>query len=315
MNILHAVFPSGIFSSGPVQAAAVVGAVVALVCAPVGVFTVIRGQSFAGHAFSDITATGGSAAFLLGVSPLVGFVAMGLAGAGALELLGADRRRGRDLATGIVLGAGLGLSALLLYLSTTTETTTGAAVTVLFGSIFAVSTASLPLVIGFGVLALLLVGLVYRPLLLSSISPELAAAQGSPLRLIGLTYTVALALSVALAALTIGAILSTALLIGPAATALRLARSPGRAALYAAGIGVAATWAGIILAYDSYTWPPSHQGWPVSFFVVSLVLVVYLLAQLRGGREHRRARVPLNVAAATAARAGGSAIVASPGRS
>ena len=180
MSVLHAVFPPGIFSSGPVQAAAVVGTVVAIVCAPVGVFTVIRGQSFAGHAFADITATGGSAAFLLGVSPLVGFVALGLAGAGAMELLGADRRRGRDLATGIVLGAGLGVSALLLYLSTTTETTTGAAVTVLFGSIFAVSTASLPLVIGFGVLALLLVGLVYRPLLLSSISSELAAAQGTP---------------------------------------------------------------------------------------------------------------------------------------
>ena len=139
MSILHAVFPPGFFSSGPVQSAAVVGAVVALVCAPIGVFTVIRGQSFAGHAFADITSTGGSAAVVLGVSPLVGFVAFGVAGAGAMELLGTNRRSGRDLATGIVLGAALGLSALFLYLSTTTETTTGAAVTVLFGSIFAVS--------------------------------------------------------------------------------------------------------------------------------------------------------------------------------
>ena len=180
MGILHAVFPSGFFSSGPVQAAAIVGAVVALVCAPVGVFTVIRGQSFAGHAFADITATGGSAAVVLGVSPLVGFVAMGLGGAGAMELLGTNRRQGRDLATGIVLGAALGLSALFLYVSTTSQTTTGAAVTVLFGSIFAVSTASLPLVIGLGALALCLVGVVYRPLLLSSISPELAAVPGHP---------------------------------------------------------------------------------------------------------------------------------------
>ncbi len=292
MSILHAVFPPGFFSSGPVQSAAVVGAVVALVCAPIGVFTVIRGQSFAGHAFADITSTGGSAAVVLGVSPLVGFVAFGVAGAGAVELLGTNRRSGRDLATGIVLGAALGLSALFLYLSTTTETTTGAAVTVLFGSIFAVSSASLPLVIVFGALALLLVGVVYRPLLLSSINPDLAAAQGMPLRLIGTTYSVALALSVALSALTIGAILSTALLIGPAAAALRLARSPGRAAAWAAGVGIAVTWAGIVLAYDSYTWPPTHQGWPVSFFVVSLVLVVYLLAQVLGGREARRREQP-----------------------
>ena len=300
MGILHAVFPSGFFSSGPVQAAAIVGAVVALVCAPVGVFTVIRGQSFAGHAFADITATGGSAAVVLGVSPLVGFVAMGLGGAGAMELLGTNRRQGRDLATGIVLGAALGLSALFLYISTTSQTTTGAAVTVLFGSIFAVSTASLPLVIGLGALALLLVGVVYRPLLLSSISPELAASQGTPARLIGAVYTVALALSVALSALTIGAILSTALLIGPAAAALRLARSPGRAAAWAAGIGVAVTWAGIVMAYDSYTWPPAHRGWPVSFFVVSLVLVVYLLVQLAGSRERRTSRAPLSASGVAA---------------
>jgi zinc/manganese transport system permease protein len=287
VSILHAIFQPGLFSNSSVQDAAVLGAVVALVCAPVGVFTVVRGQSFAGHAFADITATGGSAAFLLGVSPLLGFVVMALAGASTAELLGTERQRGRDLTTGVVLGAGLGLSALLLYLTTTTQSTTGAAVTVLFGSIFAVSTSTFPLVIGFGASALVLVGLVYRPLLLSSINPDLASAQGLGRRVVGLAYMVSLALSVALSALTIGAILSTALLIGPAAAALRLARSPGRAIACAALIGVAATWAGIVLAYDSYNWPPAQQGWPVSFFVVSLVLAAYLLAQLSGRRARR----------------------------
>jgi zinc/manganese transport system permease protein len=282
MSILHAVFQPGFFANPSVHTAAVVGVVVALVCAPVGVFTVIRGQSFAGHAFADITATGGSAAFLIGINPLLGFAAMGLAGGGAMELMGQARQRGRDLVTGIVLGAALGLSALLLYLSTTTESTSGAAVTVLFGSIFAVSNSTLPLVVAVGALALAVVGLVYRPLLLSSISPDLAAAQGVRVRLVGMAYMVALPLSVALSALTIGAILSTALLIGPAATALRLARRPGAAIAWAVAIGTGATWAGILLAYDSYTWPPAQQGWPVSFFVVVLVLVAYLLAQLKG---------------------------------
>lgn len=288
MSILHAIFQPGLFSNPAVHTAAVVGAVVALVCAPVGVFTVVRGQSFAGHAFSDITATGGSAAFLLGINPLLGFAAMGLLGGGAMEMLGAERQRGRDLATGILLGLGLGVSALLLYLSTTSNSTSGTAVTVLFGSIFAVNSSTLPLVVALGALALVLVGLVYRPLLLSSISPDLAAAQGVRLRLVRLAFMVALPLSVALSALTIGAILSTALLIGPAAAALRLARSPGRAIAWAAAIGVGATWAGIVMAYDSYTWPPAQQGWPVSFFVVVLVLGAYLVAQFQGGRRQRR---------------------------
>jgi zinc/manganese transport system permease protein len=128
---------------------------------------------------------------------------------------------------------------------------------------------------------------VYRPLLLSSASPELAAARRIPVRLVGSLYLIAMAVAVALCALTIGAILSTALLIGPAGAALRLSARPGRAILTAGLIGLGATWLGILLAYDSYYWPPVRHGWPVSFFVVSAVLLAYLLA----GRRHER-RVP-----------------------
>jgi zinc/manganese transport system permease protein len=41
-------------------------------------------------------------------------------------------------------------------------------------------------------------------------------------------------------------------------------------------IGVGAMWLGILLAYDSYYWPPLHHGWPVSFFVVTIVLLAYI---------------------------------------
>jgi zinc/manganese transport system permease protein len=292
MTLLHAIFQPGFFDNSAVQTAVVVGAVVACVCAPVGVFTVIRAQSFAGHALADITSTGGSAAAVTGINPLLGFAAAGLLGGGAMELLGTAGHRGRDLVTGIVLGAALGLSALFLYLSVTNGSTSGAVVSVLFGSIFAVSAGTLPLVVALGAVALVLIGLVYRPLLLSSVSADLAAAQGVRLRTVGLVYMAALALAVALSAITIGAILSTALLIGPAATALRLARSPGGAMAWAAALGTACTWAGVVLAYDSYTWPPTQQGWPVSFFVVVLVLAAYLLSQLKGRAARRSPRAP-----------------------
>jgi zinc/manganese transport system permease protein len=280
MTLYNAVFAPGLFTNSSVQEAAIIAVLVAAVCGPVGVFTVMRSQSFAGHALADITSTGGSAAFLLGVSPLLGFVVFGVTAGGTMEVVGAQRRRGRDLATGIVLGAALGLSALLLYFTTTSQSTTGAAVTVLFGSIFAVSRSTVVFAAGVGAVALVLVGLVYRPLLLSSFNPDLAAAQGIPVRWVGAAYMVALALAVALSALTIGAILSTALLVGPSAAAVYFTRSPGRAMAAAAAVSLGATWLGVILAYDSYSWPPSHQGWPVSFFVVSLVLATYLVARL-----------------------------------
>jgi zinc/manganese transport system permease protein len=52
-------------------------------------------------------------------------------------------------------------------------------------------------------------------------------------------------------------------------------------------IGVAATWIGVVLAYDSYYWPPHGHGWPVSFFVVVLVILAYLATYLRRPAERR----------------------------
>lgn len=281
-HLLAPLFAPGFFQSSPVGTAIVVGLLVSVVSGVVGVFTVLRGQSFAGHAFGDIGTTGGSWAYLVGIGPLWGFVIAGVAAAAALEAIGVQRARGRDLATGIVLGAALGLSALFLYLDTTSSSTTGATITILFGSIFAVSSSTIPLAILLSAVSVAAVAVLYRPLLLSSLSPELAAARGIPVRLVGALYLLALALAVALAAITIGAILSTALLIGPAATAtaLRLTRSPGRAMLAASLLALAAAWIGIVLAYDSFQWPPAGHGWPVSFFVVALVLLFYLLAGL-----------------------------------
>jgi zinc/manganese transport system permease protein len=283
-----AVFAPGFFSSSTVHTALVVGAIVAVVSGVVGVFTVLRGQSFAGHAFSDLGTTGGSGGFLVGIGPLWGFVIAGVACAGALELIGVQRARGRDLATGVILGAALGLGALFIYLDTTAASTTGVTQTVLFGSIFAVSSSALPLAIGLGAVAIAAVLVTYRPLLLSSASPELAAARGIPVRLIGALFLVVLSTAAALAAITIGSILATALLIGPAATALRLTRSPGRAMVAATLLGLVITWLSIVLAYDSYDWSASGAGWPVSFFVVALVLIVYVLSDLL--RPRRLAR-------------------------
>jgi zinc/manganese transport system permease protein len=257
----------------------------------------MRGQSFAGEALGDIGTTGGSGAFLIGVGPLWGFVAISIVAAAAMEMIGIQRPRGRDLATGIVLGAALGLAALFLYLDATYRNTTGATVTILFGSIFTIAGSTTPVIIVLSATALAIVAALYRPLLLSSVSTDLAAARGISVRLVGALYLLALAISVALASMTIGTILSTALLVGPAATALRLTRRPGAAMLAAAGIGIGATWLGIVLAYDSYDWPPVGHGWPVSFFVVTIVFVLYLLSGLPElWRTRRRRRVDRAIA-------------------
>jgi zinc/manganese transport system permease protein len=302
-GLLHVLFAPGFFSSAPVGLALLTGGVAAFVSGAVGAFTVLRGQSYAGHALADISVTGGSGSYLIGISPLLGFAGTGVLAAGVMDMIGIRRPRGRDLATGIVRGAGLGLAALFLFWDTTHTNTTGVAVSILFGSMFTISPSVVPLVIICSAVALAIVVVLYRPLLLSSVSADLAAARGIPVRAVGFLCLIAIALAVSLSALTIGTILSTALLVGPAATALRLTSRPGRATVMAALLGVAVTWLGIVLAYDSFTWPPRHDGWPVSFFIVALIFAGYLLAQLAGRRKVARPAPRPGGAAAGASRA------------
>jgi zinc/manganese transport system permease protein len=282
---MHWLLEPGLLSSGPVRTALLVGSVVAITSGVVGVFTVVRGQSFAGHSLADVATTGGSGAFLIGVNQFWGFLVAGVTAATVMELIGVQRRRGRDIATGVVLGASLGVAALFLYLAAQQTSTTGASFSILFGSMFVISLSTVPVLIASGVIALVIIALLARVLLLSSLSADLAAARGVNVRVLGVAYLAALAVSVSLSAVVIGAVLSTALLIGPSAAALRMAKSPGRAMALSAVIGTAAVWLGVVLAYDSFYWPPHDHGWPVSFFVVVLVILVYLLSYIRRPRR------------------------------
>jgi zinc/manganese transport system permease protein len=288
-SLLAAIFEPGFFASEPVHTAMAVGGGAALVSGIIGVITVMRGQSFAGHALADVSSAGGAASFLLGINPLLGFMIMAVMAAGGMELVRVRRARERDLVTGVVLGAGLGLAALFIYFDVTSKSTTGAAITIMFGSMFAIPASIIPLALAVGIVALLVVAMLYRPLLLSSLEPELAAVRGVRVRMIGNLHLMALALAVSLSAMTVGAILSTALLIGPAAIALRVAKRPGYALVLAALIGTGATWAGILLAYDSYYWTPGH-GWPVSFFVVALIFALYVITVGAGRNAERTPR-------------------------
>lgn len=294
-NLWSTVFEASFFSNDAVQVALIIGAVVSVVSALVGTFTVIRGQSFAGHSLADIGSAGGSAAFLVGVPTFYEFVACNVAAAAVMELIGIRRPRGRDLATGIVLGAALGLAALFLYLDTTASSTTGATNSILFGSLFTVDPSIVPVVSLFGIAVVAVIAALFRPLLLTAVSYDLAAVRGVPVRLVGAAYLLTLAVAVSLSAVTIGAILSTALLIGPAATSLRVTARTGPALIVAAVLGLVATWAGILIAYDSADWDASGQGLPVSFCIVCVVFALYLLAALPA--RYRSARLARQISA------------------
>ena len=264
----------------PVQTALALSASAVLLCGALGLLTLIRGQAFAGHVLADISSAGGAGSLLFNLSPLLGFLFFGLAGVGALEILQARHGAARDEEAGILLGAGLGITALLLHFCLTHHGANGAAQAVMFGAMFTLPPHMLIKAWGLTIIGLLTLAIIARPLLFASMNPDLARIAGLPVRALSLVFLLLLALGVTLAAMSIGAILSTSLLVGPAAVALRLARTMRGAMLLVMACGLTACWGGIGLAYMSYNWLPGHT-WPVSFFIVALLLLFYLLSRVK----------------------------------
>jgi zinc/manganese transport system permease protein len=254
------------------------GTIVAVVAGLIGVFVVLRGSSFAAHALSHIGFAGATGAVVLGISPIFGLLAFTVGSGTVIGALG-DRLRGRDVTIGIVLAWTLGLGVLFISLYTGYATE---AYALLFGEILGISARDVFVTLVGGLVTLaLLIGL-YRPLLFASVDEDLAAARGVPVRALSIAFMAVLALAVTEAVQVVGVLLIFALVVTPAAIAVRLTSRPGRALLLSALLALAFTWAGLTLAYFS-----PH---PVSFFITSLAFATYLAVRLGGSLAARVSR-------------------------
>ncbi|MBO0780649.1 MAG: metal ABC transporter permease [Ktedonobacteraceae bacterium] len=268
-----------------VQNAFLAGTIVAIVTAVVGYFVILRAQAFASDALTDMGFAGATAAAILGISSFLGMLLMTLLSALGLGALG-ERVRGRDVETGMVLSFGLGLGVLFLSLyaqRSNADARTGTGM--LFGSLLSISSDDVWIVLGCGIVVLLLLALIFRPLLFASIDPVVARTRGVPVRLLSVVFLVLVGITAAEAVLVVGVLLVTALLIAPAATAQQLARRPFTAMLLSVLFSLFFTWGGLLLAFlDSQL--------PVSFSITALATAWYLLALLvsRRGSPRRFAR-------------------------
>jgi zinc/manganese transport system permease protein len=245
------------------QTAFEAGTVVAIVAGAVGYFLVLRNLAFAGHALSHVGFAGATGAVLLGVTPFWGLLAFTVGGGIGMGLLG-DQLRGRDVAVGIMLSLSLGLGVLFLHLYTTYATQ---ATSLLFGNVLGVSPENLRDMLVLGVLTLGFLTAIARPLVFATLDPELAEAKGVSLRLIAVLFLVVVAIAVAEAVQVVGILLVFALMVGPAAAALRCTTRLKSGIALSVIFAVAETWAGIALAYVT--------DWPPSFWITLLSSVVY----------------------------------------
>ena len=258
----------GIFQYQFMRHAFEAGTVISIVAGIMGYLVVLRRTAFAAHAYAEIGFAGAAGAVILGINPLVGLLSSSILGGFGIAVLG-KRASERDVEIGTVLAFALGLGLLFISLYTGYATE---AYSILFGEILGISTSNVLITLAVSIVILLAAAFVYRPLLFASLDEDVAEAKGMNLVLLGIIFMVLLAAAVSIAIQVTGVLLIFALMVTPAAIAIRLTKRP----MYAIGISVLiallATWAGLIIAF--------FEPYPVSFFITSIVFCSYLLVRL-----------------------------------
>jgi zinc/manganese transport system permease protein len=254
------------------------GSLVAIAAGLLGYFVITRQNAFAAHALAHIGFPGATGAILVGAPVTLGLAVFCVGGGLLIGLLG-RRVADREIATGTILAVATAFGVLFASLASANAGTT---TSVLFGNLLAISEDQL---VVYGVFTAAVVGslaLIARPLVFASVDPDVAEARGVPVRALGIAFVVLLALTITMAVQVVGTLLLFALVVTPAATALRLTARPTRVAAVAVALALASVWGGLVLA--------AMVDLPPSFFIVSLAVLAWVIVLAVTGR--RQGAVP-----------------------
>jgi zinc/manganese transport system permease protein len=240
--------------------------IVAIVAGVVGFFTVLRGAAFAAHALPNGAFAGAAGAFLIGANTIVGLGVFSLAGAGMIAGLG--RRARSDVATALTIVLMLALGD--LFLSRTSEYAPEI-FALLFGEVLGVSTSKLWPTIAIAAVCIVAVAVLYRPLMLSSVSPDVAEARGINPRVMDLAFLVVVALVTTMAVPVVGSLLIFSLLIGPAGAARSFTNRPPVAMGLSVVFALVTVWVAIAVSYET--------NLPIGFFVGTISAFAYTLGR------------------------------------
>ncbi|MCG7305242.1 metal ABC transporter permease [Pseudoglutamicibacter albus] len=250
----------------------IAGALLAVMGGVVGVMVMTRDMGFAVHGIAELSFAGASIALLLGYDVVTGSMVGSIMAALIMGLLGSGARE-RNAITGVMMpfGLGLGILALALYQGRSANK-----FGLLTGQIVAVDDSRLPsIAIGtFVVLALL--ALMWRPLMFASTDPWVARARGVPVAGLSTAFMIVLGVAVALSIHVVGALLVLALLITPAAAAMRLTASPGKVVVLSVIFAEISLVGGILLSLAG--------SLPVSPYITTISFVIWLIARAVGSR-------------------------------
>ena len=203
------------------QRAFVVGILLAAVVPCVGMVVVCKRLSMIGDALSHTSLAGVAAGLLLGVNPVAGAAAACVAASFGIEAIRRKLPRYSEMSISIIMSAGIGLAGVLSGFVKNSANFNS----FLFGSIVAISDAEMISVIVVSVVVLALFLLLYKELFYISLDERSARLAGVPVGVVNFIFTIMIAVTVSVAARTVGALMVSSMMVVPVACAMQLGKN------------------------------------------------------------------------------------------
>lgn len=244
------------------------GALLALIGGLVGVFVMHRELSFAVHGISEVSFAGAAIFLLIGLDVVFGSVIGALIAAAIIAFLG-ERARDRNSIVAVLMpfGLGIGILALALYKGRAANK-----FGLLTGQIVAIDDPKLTAMITISLIVISILFIIWRPLSFASLDSEVAIARGVKVRVLGVVFIMLLGLAIAAAVQIVGVLLVLALLVTPAAAALRLSSSQILVPTLSVFFAMISMIGGTLLALGGTL--------PISPYVTTISFLIYIIARL-----------------------------------
>jgi len=234
------------------QRAFLAGGVIAMIASALGVYLMLRRQALMADMLSHVSLAGVAAGALMkGSPPLTGF-AVAVIGAIVAEYVRRSYKTYSEVSIAIIMIGGLSTAVVLMSMNSGINRSFSS---YLFGSVVAVRQTELGLIAAVAIVGALFFYLFRKPLYLMTFDEETAKANGVPVHLVSLFFSIVTGMIVAAAMPIVGVLLVSSLIVLPAALAIRLAPSFNAALLLAMLIGVVGVFGGLSASYGMST-PP-----------------------------------------------------------
>ncbi|MEW9697793.1 metal ABC transporter permease [Paenibacillus sp. SI8] len=234
------------------QRAFYAGGLIALIASALGVYLMLRRQALMADTLSHVSLAGVALGATVHINPSWTGFAAAVVGAICVEMVRRYYRAYSEMSIAIIMIGGLSVAVVLMSLNQSINKGFSA---YLFGSVVAVNSLQLWMMLGVALLSGLYFFVMRRPLYQMAFDEETARTSGLPVRWISLSFSVITGMVVAVAIPVVGVLLISSLIILPAALAIRLAVSFTAAIFLAMGIGLTGVYTGLTASYALST-PP-----------------------------------------------------------